>query len=101
MRCRVCDQALTGAAARAGRCTRCPGNIDAALYERLRIWRAATAKDARMPVFVILTDATMRAIAECRPTTVADLVQIPGIGQTKLDRYGAAVLALVAGRATP
>ncbi|WP_163547186.1 ATP-dependent DNA helicase UvrD2 [Candidatus Frankia nodulisporulans] len=101
VRCRVCGQSLTGASARVGRCAQCPGDVDAALYERLRVWRAATAKEARMPVFVILTDATLRAIAECRPGTVAELVRIPGIGQAKLDRYGTAVLALVADRATP
>ncbi|CAO5182503.1 ATP-dependent DNA helicase UvrD2 [Frankia sp. AiPs1] len=101
VRCRVCGQALTGAPARAGRCADCPADVDAELYERLRTWRAAAAKDARLPVFVIITDATMRAIAECRPGSVAELVRIPGIGQAKLDRYGAAVLALVAGRTPP
>ncbi|WP_232292166.1 HRDC domain-containing protein [Frankia sp. QA3] len=54
-----------------------------------------------MPVFVIFTDATLQAIAECRPRSVAELVRIPGIGQAKLDRYGQAVFDLVAGRTPP
>ncbi|WP_261564807.1 ATP-dependent DNA helicase UvrD2 [Frankia gtarii] len=101
VRCRVCGRALTGAQARVGRCDGCSGDVDGALYERLRAWRAATARELRMPVFVIFTDATLQAIAECRPGSVAELVQLPGIGQVKLDRYGQAVLDLVAGRTPP
>jgi DNA helicase-2/ATP-dependent DNA helicase PcrA len=44
----------------------------------------------------VFTDATLTAIAEHRPADRAALVGIPGIGARKLDRYGAAVLALVA-----
>jgi len=44
----------------------------------------------------VFTDATLTAIAEHRPVDRAALVGIPGIGSRKLDRYGAAVLALVA-----
>ncbi|WP_163551463.1 ATP-dependent DNA helicase UvrD2 [Candidatus Frankia alpina] len=101
VRCRVCGRALTGAQARVGRCDGCPGDVDGALYERLRAWRASTARELHMPVFVILTDASLQAIAECRPHSVAELVQLPGIGQVKLDRYGQAVLDLVAGRTPP
>ncbi|SNQ46037.1 ATP-dependent DNA helicase UvrD2 [Frankia canadensis] len=98
VRCRVCGCALTGPQARAGHCDGCPVDVDAALYERLRAWRATTARELRLPVFVIYTDATLRAIAESRPASVAELVRIPGIGQAKLDRYGQATLDLVAGR---
>ena len=97
VRCRVCGQALSGAAARAGRCDSCPSRVDRALLNRLRSWRAAKAEELRQPAFVILTDATLEAIAESRPATPAELVALPGIGQVKLDRYGAEVLALVTG----
>ncbi|ADP78843.1 ATP-dependent DNA helicase UvrD2 [Pseudofrankia inefficax] len=97
VRCRVCGQALSGAAARTGRCETCPSRVDRALLNRLRAWRAAKAEELRQPAFVILTDATLEAIAESRPASPADLVALPGIGQVKLDRYGAEVLALVAG----
>jgi DNA helicase-2/ATP-dependent DNA helicase PcrA len=43
----------------------------------------------------VFTDATLAAIAEQRPETVAALVAIPGIGQSKLDKYGDEVLSLV------
>jgi DNA helicase-2/ATP-dependent DNA helicase PcrA len=43
----------------------------------------------------VFTDATLTAIAEQRPTDVAALVAIPGIGQAKLDKFGDDVLGLV------
>ena len=49
-----------------------------------------------MPAYVVFTDATLTAIAEQRPADPSALVSIPGIGASKLDRYGQAVLALVA-----
>jgi DNA helicase-2/ATP-dependent DNA helicase PcrA len=93
----VCGQALTGVAARTGRCATCPRQVDRDLLNRLREWRAGKARELGRPAFVILTDATLEAIAESRPGTVAELVAIPGIGQVKLDSYGADVLALVTG----
>ena len=49
-----------------------------------------------MPAYVVFTDATLTAIAEHRPADRAALVGIPGIGARKLERYGDAVLALIA-----
>jgi DNA helicase-2/ATP-dependent DNA helicase PcrA len=98
VRCRGCGQSLTGAAARVGRCESCPSQVDVDLLERLRAWRASTARDQGAPAFVVFTDATLQAIAESRPGSVAELVALPGIGQAKLDRYGEDVLTLVAGR---
>jgi len=65
----------------------------------LREWRMERARQQDQPAFVVFTDATLTAIAEARPRTVAELVAIPGIGHAKLDRYGEDVLALVT--ATP
>ena len=47
-----------------------------------------------MPAFVILTDATLTAIAETRPADAQALRQIPGIGHTKLAKYGEHILNL-------
>ena len=49
-----------------------------------------------MPAFVVFTDATLQLIAERRPADESQLLAIAGIGQAKLDRYGADVLALLA-----
>lgn len=98
VRCRVCGRSLAGGDARLGRCEGCPADVDAALFERLRAWRSVRAKEQSAPAFVVFTDATLQAIAERRPGSVAELVALPGIGQAKLDLYGQDVLALVAGR---
>ncbi|MBN9109484.1 MAG: ATP-dependent DNA helicase UvrD2 [Pseudonocardia sp.] len=98
-RCRVCGSPLLGAEAmKMRRCGDCPSDVDMELLDRLRSWRAVAAKEQQVPAYVVFTDATLAAIAEHRPSDVAALVGIPGIGARKLDRYGPDVLALVADR---
>ncbi|HEY0814134.1 MAG TPA: ATP-dependent DNA helicase UvrD2 [Pseudonocardia sp.] len=95
-RCRVCGSPLLGVdALKLRRCADCPSDVDTELLDRLRGWRSDEARDQRVPAYVVFTDATLTAIAEQRPADRAALVGIPGIGAAKLDRYGAAVLALV------
>ena len=95
-RCRVCGGGLTGATAlKLGRCRDCPADLDHELYLRLMDWRSDRARAERVPAFVVFTDATLTAIAERRPTDLAALVAIPGIGAAKLGRYGAEVIDLV------
>ena len=97
--CRVCGRSLDGAAARKlGRCEACPASYDEAMFERLREWRAEQAKDASVPAYVVFTDLTLIALAEARPATDTELLAISGVGRTKLERYGADVLAICAGR---
>jgi DNA helicase-2/ATP-dependent DNA helicase PcrA len=79
-----------------GRCASCPPTYDEGLFERLREWRSATAAAASLPAYVVFTDATLVAIAETLPGDAAALARIPGVGPAKLDRYGEAVLALLA-----
>ena len=99
--CRVCSSPLTAAVDRKlGRCAGCPGDRDEALHTALRAWRAERATGLGQPAFCVFTDATLEAIAELRPATVAALVAIPGIGQSKLDDYGDEVLTLVGAVAT-
>jgi DNA helicase-2/ATP-dependent DNA helicase PcrA len=94
--CRTCGRPLsTGAERKLRRCEGCPSSYDEGLFERLRDWRAGRAKEQGHPAYVVFTDATLEAIAEARPSSVAELVAIPGIGQSKLDRYGEDVLGLV------
>jgi DNA helicase-2/ATP-dependent DNA helicase PcrA len=96
-RCRICGAPLIGTEAmKLRRCSECPSDIDVDLLDRLKQWRTAEAKEQQVPAYVVFTDATLTAIAEQRPTDPAALVAIPGIGARKLDRYGPAVLALVA-----
>ena len=49
-----------------------------------------------MPAYVVFPDATLREIAINRPHTLAELAGISGVGDRKLEQYGAAILELVA-----
>ena len=94
--CRVCGAALTTVAERkVGRCESCPSTYDEALFETLREWRAATAKAESVPAYVVFTDLTLQAIAEVRPSSAEQLLSITGIGRTKQEKYGDAVLDLL------
>jgi DNA helicase-2/ATP-dependent DNA helicase PcrA len=97
--CRSCGTVLsTGAQRKVGRCDDCPPTYDEATFERLRAWRTAVAGAARVPAYVVFTDATLVALAEQQPHDEAGLASIPGIGATKRERYGAQVLDILAGR---
>jgi ATP-dependent DNA helicase RecQ len=50
-----------------------------------------------VPAYVIFHDATLREIASRRPTSLAELGTVSGVGETKLARYGEQVLAALAG----
>ena len=95
--CHRCGKALTtGPERKIGRCSTCPSTADQGLVDRLKAWRLAEANAASMPAFVIFTDATLMAIAERQPASLAELSAIPGVGPAKLERYGQALLALLA-----
>jgi ATP-dependent DNA helicase RecQ len=61
-------------------------------FERLRAWRAATAKEQGVPAYVIFHDATLREVAARCPATLAELGTVSGVGESKLARYGQQVL---------
>ncbi|WP_087508760.1 DNA helicase RecQ [Cellulomonas iranensis] len=71
----------------------------AALFEALRAWRAAAAKEQGVPAYVVFHDATLREIATRRPASRDELGTISGVGAAKLDRYAEGVLAALAGDA--
>ena len=64
----------------------------APVFERLRAWRAASAKEQGVPAYVIFHDSTLRQIATVRPTTLAELGTISGVGESKLAKYGQQIL---------
>ncbi|HLF23481.1 MAG TPA: RQC domain-containing protein, partial [Burkholderiales bacterium] len=65
------------------------------LFERLRAWRAETARTHGVPAYVIFHDATLRQIADSRPRTLEQLRAISGIGAKKLEAYGHNILCEV------
>jgi len=62
------------------------------VFEQLRAWRAAAAKEQGVPAYVIFHDATLRQIATEAPSTLAELSTISGVGENKLAKYGQQIL---------
>ncbi|WP_420239468.1 RecQ family ATP-dependent DNA helicase [Telmatobacter bradus] len=67
------------------------------LASKLREWRSAEAKKLGIPAFMVLHDRTLNGIAAMRPKTPNQLLAVSGMGQTKVDRFGAALLAVCVG----
>jgi ATP-dependent DNA helicase RecQ len=72
------------------------GPADEGLFERLRAWRHERAREDEVPAYVVLHDATLRALATAKPASESDLAAVRGFGPAKLERYGADVLAVIA-----
>lgn len=68
---------------------------DAKLFEALRSWRRDTAQTNGVPPYVIFHDATLAAIVRAKPADLNALARVPGIGEAKLKRHGAELLAVV------
>ncbi|MEU0531138.1 DNA helicase RecQ [Amycolatopsis tolypomycina] len=67
----------------------------APLFERLRAWRAGVAKEQGVPAYVVFHDATLRQIATQRPSSLADLGTVSGVGENKLAKYGEGLLEVL------
>jgi ATP-dependent DNA helicase RecQ len=72
-----------------------PADVDPELFEALRSWRASQAKTQGVPAYVILHDKTLHELATHRPATPDELLDVPGIGTAKAERYGADLLVLI------
>jgi len=66
------------------------------LFDALRETRRTLAAAAGVPPYIIFHDSTLREIAAVRPSSLAELGRVNGVGRAKLERYGDAVLAAVA-----
>jgi len=69
---------------------------DFALFAKLRDWRKATSEKEGIPVYAVLTNEQLAAIATKHPASPAQLREIEGIGEAKAGKYGMPVLGLVA-----
>ena len=67
----------------------------AVLFDALRAWRLAAAREHGVPAYVIFHDGTLKDIARLRPTSPATLAAIPGVGAKKLEAYGDDLVAVV------
>jgi ATP-dependent DNA helicase RecQ len=66
------------------------------VFELLRAWRAASAKEQGVPAYVIFHDATLREIATAPPTSLDELGTVSGVGENKLAKYGQQILDTLA-----
>ncbi|MCW2937897.1 MAG: ATP-dependent helicase [Actinomycetia bacterium] len=66
------------------------------VFERLRAWRGATAKEQGVPAYVVFHDATLREIATRSPSTLVELSTVSGVGENKLAKYGQQILDTLA-----
>ena len=69
---------------------------DAELFERLRVLRRELALERGVPPYIVCSDKTLRGICRLRPSTREELLDVPGIGEAKLQEYGEALLGAVA-----
>jgi ATP-dependent DNA helicase RecQ len=67
-----------------------------ALWEALRAWRLEEARRQELPPYVIFHDSTLLEVARRRPISLTSLAMIPGVGASKLERYGNAIIGMVA-----
>jgi ATP-dependent DNA helicase RecQ len=65
------------------------------IFEALRGERTRLARLQGVPPYVVFQDATLRAMAMAKPQSLDAMVDLPGIGQAKLKRYGEAFLAVL------
>ena len=70
------------------------------LREKLRAWRRDLARQQSVPAYVILHDATLDALCRQRPRDAGELLEVPGIGERKAERFGTKILELIAESST-
>lgn len=71
-------------------------DADPEVLDALKTWRASTARASGVPAFVVFHDTTLAAVAEALPRDHAGLLALPGVGPVKVQRYGDALLQVVA-----
>jgi DNA helicase-2/ATP-dependent DNA helicase PcrA len=69
--------------------------ISSPAFDALKRWRLERAKAEEVPAYVVFHDRTLQEIAERSPGTVSELAEVPGVGPSKLERYGSDVLEVL------
>lgn len=77
-----------------GRCGQHAQELDHLVVTQLRSWRSDAAKGKNVPAYVVMTDATLKAIASALPTSQDELLQVPGMGPVKVEQFGEDILAI-------
>lgn len=69
---------------------------DSKLFQKLRELRSAIAKEAKVPAYIVFSDATLKDMEARRPKTKSDFKQVLGVGKVKADRYSRYFLSAIA-----
>ncbi len=88
------EETMQPAARRAAAAPPQPGSDDP-LFEALRAWRRGIAQGQGVPAYVVADDRTLAGIAARRPLSVDALLEVPGMGRSRVERYGSDILRLV------
>jgi ATP-dependent DNA helicase RecQ len=71
------------------------GNDDAELFEKLRVLRRELADEAGVPAYIVFGDKVLLEMVARRPSNERELLQVSGVGEAKLERYGAQFLRVL------
>jgi ATP-dependent DNA helicase RecQ len=71
------------------------GNYDRKLFAKLRKLRKSIADEENIPPYVVFNDATLLEMAEQMPIRASELLSVNGVGQRKLERFGAPFMAMI------
>ena len=71
---------------------------DDPLFAALKAWRLERARADEVPAYVVFHTSTLAEIAGRRPQSLSELAAVPGVGPTKLKRFGGDVLAVLGGQ---
>ena len=71
-------------------------DADPVLLGALKSWRAGAARAGGVPAYVVFHDTTLAAVAAARPRSTNALLDLPGLGPVKVERYGKALLEVIA-----
>lgn len=69
---------------------------DTELFDTLLKWRREVCMEKGVPAYTVFHDAAFREVAKQRPTSIAELIQVRGVGDAKANQYGAAIMKLLA-----
>jgi ATP-dependent DNA helicase RecQ len=87
--------AFEPAAAPRGSAERAPVATDPLLFERLRSLRRSIAEERGVPPYVIFSDASLRDMVRLHPTTLAEFLEVKGVGEWKSQAFGERFLSLL------
>jgi ATP-dependent DNA helicase RecQ len=68
---------------------------DDPVFEALRSWRRAIAQAQSVPAYVVADDRTLAGLAARRPANTDELLEVPGMGRSRVERYGADILRII------